>query len=107
MAMKKTALLIGIVLGVALEVLVLVNAQDTRKKVSAGGDIFHNQVEGLPMNVGGEKRMLAKGTYVVTRQGPVLLPWYWVYEYLYLTASLPIVMALIFFGLYFRSAKRT
>lgn len=105
--MKKAALLIGIVLGVVLEVLVLVSVQDTRKKVAEGGDIFHNQVEGLPVNIGGEKRMLAKGTYVVTRQGPVLLPRYWVYEYWYLTASVPIVLALISLGLYFRRAKQT
>ncbi|GEM_PF-5281777 len=105
--MKKAALLIVIVLGLVLEVIVLISVQDTKRKVSEGGDIFHNQVEGLPMNVGGEKRVLSKGTYVVTRQGPVLLSRYWIYEYWYLTTTLPIVLALVSLGLFFRRAKQT
>jgi hypothetical protein len=104
--MKRMILVLVMVIGVVLEVLVLSSMSSTRKAVASGGDIFHNQVDNLPVAVGGETRLLPKGTYVVTNQGPVLLCWYWIYQYWYLTAPLPIVVILGVLGLEFRRRKK-
>lgn len=106
-AQKGFYLSVGLILAIVLEFWVLASINDTKNAVSGGGDIIHNRVGGLPLNINGEERRLPKGTYVVTHQGPELLPWYWVYEYSYLTVPLPIVATLILVGLYFRSAKHT
>ena len=105
--MKKKALMIGMILSIVLEVAALAGLYDIHNKVSTGGDIFHNNVDNLPMKVGGEDRRLSTGTYVMTREGPVLLPLYWLYEYSYLTASLPILSTLILLALYLRSTRES
>jgi len=104
--MKRTILVLVVVIGVVLEVLILTSMSSTRKAVASGGDIFHNQVDNLPVAVGGETRLLPQGTYVVTNQGPVLLRWYWIYQYWYLTAPLPIVLIVGALGLEFRRRKK-
>ena len=103
--MKKIFIVL-VVAGFILEALVLTGIYDTKGKVSSGGDIFHNKVENLPLQVGGGTRILAKGTYVVTREGPLLLPWYWVYQFWYVTAILPLLMMVAAVVLYFRGGGK-
>jgi len=105
--MKRTILILGIVIGLAVEILVIITVYDISKKMSSGGDVFHNKADNLPVKIGPEDRLLSKGTYVVTAQGPVLVSRYWVYEYSYVTASLPILAVLGCSWLYLRRVSRT
>jgi hypothetical protein len=105
MQMNKTIFVSGLVICLALEALVTISIYSTRSDLLSGGDVFHNQTDGLPVDIDGKPRILDKGTYVVTRNGPVRLPWYWLYEYGYLSVSLPIVLAIGFVLLYRRSAE--
>lgn len=92
--MRKIILVVGLL----LEILVLVAIYDTYRKTSTGGDIVH--IEGqVPFTIDNVQKTYSPGTYVMTRDGLVRLYWYRVYEYWFLTATLPIVLALFLWWL--------
>jgi hypothetical protein len=102
--MTKTILISAIVLCFVAEALVIAGIYSTRTQLLSGSDAFDNQVDHLSIDIGGQVRVLDRGTYVVIN-GPVRLPWYWVYRYAFLTVSVPIVLALGLAFVYGRSAR--
>lgn len=102
--MKQTIIVLAI-LSLLVEALALVKIQDISQRVSGGGDVVTFASDGITMKIDGQDRTFNKGTYVMTGAGLVLLEWYWVYQYWYLTATLPIVAALLLL-LAYRAAKK-
>ena len=88
--MRKIILVVGLL----LEILVLVAIYDTHQKISTGGDIVTLKVQ-APVTIDNVQKTYSPGTYVMARDGLVQLSWYWVYQYWYLTVTLPIVLALL------------
>ncbi len=103
--MTRTGFIGCVVVCLVLEALVVASILNTRSRITQGGDVFHNEVDGLPLNVGGQDRPLPRGTYVVTATGPVRLPFYWVYKYALILLVLPIVMVSGSFWIYRRRAQ--
>jgi ABC-type Na+ transport system ATPase subunit NatA len=101
----KNSLIVLALLCAVLEVLALIQIQQTSAALKNGGDIVTFASDDIPVNVGDQVVKLKKGTYVVTPSGFELLERYWVYKYWYFTASLPLIAALILFAWYFAARK--
>jgi hypothetical protein len=94
----RTLAISCLVAGLVLEALVLTAIVQTRSAVSKGGDVITLAGDGMPINVGGETKTFAKGTYVMTREGLLRLRWHWVMKNAY--ATVPAPLALVAVGLY-------
>ncbi len=104
--MKKTIIALAIFC-LFVEALALVKIQDISQRISGGGDVVTFASDGVTMKIDGQDRTFNKGTYVMTSDGLVPLQWYWVYQYWYLTATLPIVAALLLLLAYRATKKKT
>jgi len=103
--MKQSMIALAI-LCLLVEALAVAKIQDISQRVSGGGDVVTFASDSV-LKTYGQDITLNKGTYVMTSDGLVPLQWYWVYRYWYLTATLPLVAALLLLLAYRAAKKKT
>jgi hypothetical protein len=101
----KNMLIVLALLCAVLEILALIQIQQTSKAIKNGGDITTFDSDVTLTDSLGQRMKLNKGTYVFTPSSIMRLERYWVYKYRYLTASLPMIAALLLCAWYFAAWK--